>query len=363
MNGRIYKRGGVWWLDYSFRGKRYRESSHSDRKTDAKDLLRRRLEEMGKGQLIGPSAEKVTLRELLGLLIADYEQNGRRSMERTQIAIRRLQDKLGEETRALDITTPQLNRYVADRLADGVGAGTVQRELGILARSFKLAVQAGLLATAPYVPSLRVTNVRTGFVEREDLDALLAELPEYLRGPMLFGYLTGWRVKSEVLPLTWSQVDFNAGIVRLEVGTTKNQEGREFPFTALPELDALLRDRWARRSGLYAFHHNGRRIRSYKSAWYGARRRASIGKRNGLEVVTRPKLAGIIVHDLRRSAVRNLVRAGVPEVVAMRLCGHKTRAIFDRYSIVAPSDLREGVAKLAAQKRHNRADASLEATP
>jgi integrase len=200
--------------------------------------------------------------------------------------------------------------------------------------------------------------VRSGFFEKPDLDALLAELPEPLRPLITFLHLTGWR-SGEATGLTWSQVDFGAGMLRLEPGTTKNSEGRTFPFAVLPDLKALL-DRQRemttaaeRRLGAiipFVFHRQGQRIGDFHKTWYAAIDRAAYRGEGALRQLVRPGLVadgGRLVHDLRRTAVRNLVRAGVSEHTAMKLTGHKTRSVFDRYDIVDERDLAAGVTKLA----------------
>jgi len=144
------------------------------------------------------------------------------------------------------------------------------------------------------------------------------------------------------LPLVlWAQVDFAGGFVRLEPGTTKNNERRAFPL--IPELRALLERRQAitrrcervqARIIAHVFHRYGKPIKSLRRAWMTACRDAG-----------RP---GLLLHDLRRSAVRNLERAGISRSVAMKLTGHKTEAVYRRYAIVAESDLREAGTKLTA---------------
>jgi integrase len=160
-------------------------------------------------------------------------------------------------------------------------------------------------------------------------------------------YITGWRIQSELLPLQWRQVDFTAGTLRLEPGTTKNRERRVFVMT--PELRATLEAQRAatenvqRKRGLilpWVFHRRGTPIAGLRKAWAKACERAGV--------------PGRIPHDLRRSAVRNLERAGVPRSVAMKMVGHKTEAIYRRYAIVDEAMLREGAERLA------RAGASLE---
>ncbi len=193
----------------------------------------------------------------------------------------------------------------------------------------------------PHVPGVRVRNTRTGFIEDPELEGILSHLPEVLRTAIRFIALTGWR-KREVLLLQWRQVDWTAKVVRLDPGSTKNDEGRVFPFGAFPELEEVLRlqraytDKAQEASGKiipWVFHRNGRFIRSYDTAWRTARQKAA--------------LPGALVHDLRRSAVRRLERAGVSRSVAMKPTGHKTEAVYRRYAIVSETDLAEGVAKLA----------------
>jgi len=191
-------------------------------------------------------------------------------------------------------------------------------------------------------PASQVDNARKGFFEPVEFEAVEQKLPESLRPFVRFLYLTGWRA-GEALGLTWAGKDFAASVVRLEPRVTKNREGREFPFAAFPALAELLNQQRECTSTLErkqsriispVFHRDGRAIRSYARAWNAACKTAGI--------------AGRLVHDLRRTAVRNLERAGVSRSVAMKLTGHKIKAVYRRYAITSAADLSEGVAKLSA---------------
>jgi integrase len=237
------------------------------------------------------------------------------------------------------------------------GPSDVNKELAALRRAFNLAVKARRLPPSAK-PSISIPdphNARAGFFEEADFLAVMAELPEDLRPPLQFAYWTGWRVQDEVMALTWAQVDFDAGVVRLEPNTTKSDQGRSFPFAALPELAALLDRQRAHTDAIErreasvvpnVFHRNGRPIKSYHGAWWAACKRASV-KRDGLEIVVRPRLVDRTPHDFRRTEARNLIRAGVPQHVVMQLCGWKTDAMFRRYAIVDMRDLRSAVEMLA----------------
>jgi len=239
----------------------------------------------------------------------------------------------------VDITSDRVSAYIEARQAEGAAQATIQQELAHLKRAFNMAVRGKLLTTRPYIEGVPVHNARTGFVEPDELERVLAELSPDLRPLVQFCALTGWRV-GEVRPLTWSQVDFKAGEVRL--WTSKNDEPRVFPFHNYPALRELLeaqRERTReleRKTGCIVptvFHRGGRPIQTFGAAWRGACKRAGV--------------AGRLVHDLRRTAVRALERAGVPRSTAMALTGHKTASVYARYAIQDAKSHAEGVEKLA----------------
>src|SRR5262245_42469393 len=178
-------------------------------------------------------------------------------------------------------------------------------------------------------------TVRQGFFELRELEAVLSRLPTPLRPPMTFAYYTGWRMASEILRLTWPQVDLEAGTVRLEAHTTKNDDARPIylPQMLLDVLEQQWRERLEQYPDCpYVFHRRGNRIFSYQKDWR--------------KTITEAGIVGRIPHDFRRPAVRNLVRAGVPERVAMAITGHKTRSVFERYNIVSDGDLKEAARRL-----------------
>lgn len=337
--GSVFQRGRVWWVAYYRRGKRFQESSHSERERDAVLLLRKRLGEIASGVHIGPKADAVTFEDLTALLDKHYEVRRLRSAQRMREAVARLAEHFAGH-KALDITAGSLMDYQVTRGRKAAPA-TVSYELAMLRKAFSLAEDAEMLSRAPKFPKLGVSNARQGFFEDHEIEALCRELPDYLIPVARFASLTGWR-KREIVSLTWDRVDFAAGVIRLDVRSTKNDEGRSFPMDALPALLKLLQgqrgytDVQETMEGhpiALVFHRQGRPLRDNYHAWRAA--------------CIRAKLEGKILHDFRRTAVRNLERAGVSRSVAMKLTGHKTEAVYRRYAIVSESDLREGVAKLA----------------
>jgi integrase len=342
-----YKKSPTWFIQYHYHGRKIRESSKSTNRNDAVKLLNRRMGEMGKGRLIGPDAEKVTFEQLAGMLENDYRANSLKSLDRVQRAVAHLRDTFGFD-RALDISPDRVDSYIISRRdLESAKPATIHYELAMLKRMFSLAVAKGKLAQKPHIPTIEVRNTRTGFFEELEFRSVLSHLPDHLRPIAEFAYLTGWR-KQEILTLQWRQIDLQAGTIRLEPGSTKNDEGRTFPFHCLPPLKDLVEALRAKTDAFqqasekivpWVFHRNGRPIKDYRRSWQKACEEAQV--------------PGRIPHDFRRTAVRNLERAGVPRSVAMKLTGHKTEAVYRRYAIVSESDLAEGVSKLAALHQAN----------
>jgi len=307
------------------------------------------LEEIGRGRLIGPDAEQVTFDNLAEMLLHDYELNDRRSIPRAKTAIRHLRDSFGFH-HALDTTTDAAHAHIRKRQEEGAAPSSIDKELKALARMLTLAVQAGKLPNRPYIPSIQVNNTRTHFVGETEFQAVCENLPPDVRSVAEFLFLTGWRV-GEALQLTWPDVEFDAGMIRLRPGTTNNREAPIFPFAGLPELEALLgrqreyTDAVEKATGevvRHVFHRNGKPIKTLRGAWKAA--------------CTKAGLPHFWIHDLRRSGVRRLIRSGVPQAIAMKITGHKTPATFRRYGIVTESDLTEAVQKVAEFRKKERAE-------
>jgi len=353
--GSIFKPKGssYYWIAYVSGGKRRYESTKSTRKKDATDLLISRLGDVAHGIVVTPKLGKLALSAGLTAVVNDLKMNGRKAVSHSERRIRKhllYQPATPEapetgyfnpDRRMNTITTSDLTAYTAHRLSQGASAASVNHELATVKRAFRLALRAGELVSMPYIPMLKLHNVRTGFFERSEFDLVRGALPTSLRGVVTFAYLTGWRVMSEVLPLKWAQVDRRTLTVRLEPGSTKNAEGRTLPYDLLPELAAVMEDQWREHERLQAsgticpfvFHRDGKPIRDFRSAWQAACTTAGCPSK--------------LLHDFRRTSVRNLVRAGVPEKTAMGITGHKTRSVFDRYDIVNAADLRAAMGKLA----------------
>jgi integrase len=342
--GQIRKRGGVWWIRYYRDGRRFEESARTEKKQAAVDLWKIREGDVAKGVPISAKIGRLRFEEASKDLLTDYQINGKKSHDNVKNTIvEGALEPWFRGRRMATLTTADIRAYVADRQEKGYANGTINRELSALKRMYTLAIQAGKLLQRPHIPMLVERNIRKGFFEREQFEAVRNRLAPMYQGVVTLAYYTGWRINSEILKLEWRQVDRKAGVIRLEPGTTKNREGRVFLYAELAEVVAAVEGLWARHEALEASgtltplvfcRRKGQAVVTFWKRW-----------KTACEAAGCP---GRIPHDFRRTAVRNLNRAGVPETIAMKITGHKTRSVFDRYDITSEEDLAEASRKLRA---------------
>lgn len=340
--GSLVWRGKYWSIRWRSGGVERMESTRSTSRRVAEALLARRQEQLEVGTFVPASAKRVRFERLMDLVRGHYRLDGLRSARRVEIAARHLGAEFAGVP-AVTITAARLHDYHLRRMDEAAAPSTIRYELAVLRQGFALALELGLIKSAPKMPTVRVDNARQGFFESDELARLLRELPPHMVPVAKFAALTGWR-RGEVVGLCWDRVDFAEGVIRLDVRATKNNDGRVYPFAALPELAALLAERRAAADAeqqeyhtiiRHVFTRRGRPLKDFYTSWRSACDRAG--------------LSGKMLHDLRRTAVRNLERAGVPRSVATKLTGHKCEDVYRRYAIVSEADLAEGVAKLAAR--------------
>jgi site-specific recombinase XerD len=330
------------------------ESSDSTKEADAWKLLKRRHGEIAAGKPVGTDVTKTTFEHMAAMVVNDYKANGYTSLNREEDAIAHLREFFGQ-FRPIEITSDRITAYITFRQDQGDANSTINNELAALSRMFTLTMRAGKAVGKPYIGKLETNNARKGFFEREQFDAVLKHLPQYLKAVGESAYITGWRVHDELLTRERKHVDLKAGWLRLEPGETKNRDGRNFPLT--PRLREVLQPQIEYTEALqraqgriipWLFHREGKPIKSFRRAWLTACVAAGFGTevRDARGKLIK-KIASRIPHDFRRTAVRNLERAGVSRSDAMNMVGHKTEAIYRRYAISDEKSLQEAGLKLA----------------
>ena len=346
--GRIYMRSDsrFWWISLSVRGKRHSESSKSIRRKDAEELLKKRIEQFR----VAPGVmSRAIVGELLDGYLRDCELRELRSLDSFELSARRVREHLGDVVASF--LEPGQVYELQQELRKKYAPAPVNVTLTVFRSALKVSARNGLLARLIEFPrALPMNNARKGFLEQADYLAILEELPEWAKDPFRFAYASGWR-RGEVLSLRWTEVDFETRLVRLDPARSKNGEGRTIPF--IGEIGDVLKRRHAERIlGVpWVFHRCGRPP-SGSSFLNHFREAATIAGRPGL-----------IVHDCRRSAIRNLLRMGVREDVAMKMVGWKTRAMMSRYDITVESDLHDAGEMVARYLEQQAAEPRGEVVP
>lgn len=333
-------RFGGWRIKYTWNHVPCDEAVDVETKQAAQEILKQRFAEMKSGTFVkGSEAETLTYETMRSLLFRQYEIEGRKSLWTAKdggtkyIGHLKHLDEFFQGRLALDIDATLLDKFIEERQKEGAANGTINRALGLLRRMFHLAVSKKKLQ-ANHVPEftlLKEALPRKGFLEPEDFPRLRQHLPEYLRPILTLAFYTGMRL-GEIRSLTWDRVDLFDGILHLE--ETKNGDPRNVVLN--PETLEMFKVERLRFPGCpWVFSRDGTTpIQSFRKAWKSGCDRAG--------------LMGRKFHDLRRTGARNLVRAGVPESVAMKVGGWRTRSVFERYNVSSDRDLKEASRKVTA---------------
>jgi len=365
--GRIFPRkNGVLWISYYYpANKENRESTGGSSFQKAEKLLRRRLkecaaEELGGVHFVTPGERRQTVADLIDALENDYRIREKDSVQNLSL-LKRVRADFGNYS-ATGLSETHLDQYITRRLKAGDAKASVNRVTQTLKQAYKNAN-----IPAPKIRKLsEKDNVRAGFCTEQTAREVIATLPEYLQDYVLFAWLTGWRA-GEIRSLAWVNVD--GDVIRLRAEDAKGRKARLVPLEG--ELAELMERRAEARvytdgdveyiTALVFHRGDGRRIGNFRDAWHSACIKVGVGRRVcakcGTDLVDRFCAAckvrfteqyvgykGLIFHDLRRSAARNMIRAGVPQRVAMEVTGHRTSAMFDRYNVVDERDMRAALA-------------------
>jgi integrase len=333
----VYKRKGskFYWFRFIHKGRRVQKSTKQGDKETAKQMEsaeRTRLARIDAGiESPEPKLRPInfTVAELLDGLESHYGLEGKASSKNLS-TIRRAREAFGK-FKASEFSTEEVDKFIRQRLATGAANATINRLTEVVKRAFKVAKMQ-----SPEIRHLsEKDNVRRGFFTVQEFEDIVKHLPEALQDFCRFGFITGWR-KGEISTLRWP--DIEDGVIRLRSENSKNREARHVPIEG--ELVELIKRRRGARAvktpdGLalanYVFHRGGQQVREFRKSWTSACKAAKVHR---------------LFHDLRRSAVRNMIRGGISMTIAMRISGHKTANMFRRYDICDERDLKDAMKRV-----------------
>jgi integrase len=347
--GSVYLRGKTDWISYYLRGEHFRESAETSDEQQARKILRNKLkevhaDEIGARKFVAPKNARLTISDLVAALRAKLELDGQLSPQNSS-ELKKVEEEFAR-VRAVELTAEKVDAYKKEKLAEAYAPATINRRLVFLLRCYSLAIERGHLTAKPHIELFPIgtSNARQGFVDDPTFRKIYGHLPADLKDFCLFAFLSAWR-KGEVACLKWKHVQ--NGMFRIPGEETKNGIARSVVIAG--ELTEVVDRRQAAKAfkgpdgtiqtSEDIFHRAGEAIFEFRKSWAAACEKAGC--------------PGLLVHDLRRSGVRNLIRSGVPQSVAMKISGHETTAMFKRYDIADEDDLKaaaESVTKYNADQ-------------
>jgi integrase len=369
-DGWIYLRGGVYWIGYYLNGNEKREpAKHADgtsirepNESAALKFLRIRLGEiqadkMGLQPFLGAAEQRVTVGDLLDLVVQQREVKGRRNTPSFRSEMKLVRETFGD-MRAVAVTEDALDKYILGQRNAGLRNATINRRLEKLRQAFRLGIRRKKIARMPVFELLREDNIREGFFEHDEFLSLRdACADEDLKDFWTFAYYIGWR-KGSIEALKWTDFDLNNMLVRLRPEATKENKSNWVP---LPEgvLEDLIARRWekrivSRKDGTtviseYVFHRgDGKKFGDFEKAWASACHAAGLVRLVKQSSDALKEVPSKTFHDFRRTAYRNMRKAGIDKDVARTIVGHKTDNMARRYQIYDTGEKEAALTQLQA---------------
>jgi integrase len=354
----VFRRGKFYWFQFMFNGERVARTTKQCSKEAAKDIESAYRTALAKGEvgIREKRVERKRVSELLDGRIADLARRGKS----TDVA-EKVKEELGKHW-ADELTGEDLDAYFERQRAASYAVATIVNRITELTCAYTHAKMEPPMMRP--LTEEEKDNVRTGFFTKSEFEAIRDHLPENLRPFVSWAYLTGMRHGS-IAKLRWEHIDDEDTEMILPGKFTKNKESLKLPLTG--ERREVIRQCRAARAvkgempSALVFHRDGKPVKQFRLEWIAACLAAGQGKmvcpkcgRAAKEPTPRcscshcrapMKYEGPILHDFRRTAARDMIRAGVPQRIAMLITGHKTQSIFDRYNIGDTSDLFEALAK------------------
>lgn len=343
---RISKQTSGWAWRFAYGGKRYSGGGAYPSRAEARAAGESRRREVVGGLVTDP--RRTTYETLERLIVSEYSLRSKSQQTCLGSCLKWLRTAFGGML-ASEIKRENLIAYVSARRSTptrgnpGASDNTIKAELKFLRRAMTLALECGLLPSVPRYPSIQ-TFPRRSFIRPDQWEVILSHLPEWWVPAYEVAWTTGWRFRSEVLSRQWSDVDWQAGLLRLHVGEGKERRARVYPITE--RLGAILNDQAARVEAQeralrkiipWCFPGpSGNRMTNPYGCWRTACRKAGV--------------VGKVPHDLRRTFVRDLNLARVPPGAGMAATGHADQKTYLGYLGNDEELIRWAVAQLEEQR-------------
>lgn len=334
-----------YWIDYYLPGgKRKREPvGFSIKDAQAAEGKKRGQKKENRLFDVLPEA-KMTFQDLTDWYLTLEKVKSLASYSIIEVYLKKFNSQFGDLI-VSKIMPEDLENLIEKRKKEGCADGTIDQEIGkVKAMVFKAfdndKVGGDTIKKFKKIKKRDKgnTNARTRIVSPTEFAALMKAAPSHLRPILMMGYFTGMR-EGEILNLTWDKVDKKKQMIHLTAADTKDREARSIPISN--DLQAMFDNIPKAVHDQHVFLFQGQPITDIRTGLRKACAGAGV-------IYGRFKKGGFIYHDFRHTFNTNMRKAGVPESVIMKITGHSTRAMFDRYNTVDEGDLRQAIEQMKA---------------